>query len=366
MPASEVAADDEWHGAGASLGPDEPSERPMSESQPAGSEQLRLIAATYTPFNADGSIDLAAIPKYASYLLEHGIRDVFINGTTGESLSLTTDERKQLAEAWAQHSDELGIIIHTGHNSLPEAVELAAHAKAVGAVAISAMPPSFLRPDTMGDLLEFLACVAAAAPQTPFYYYHIPSLTHVPLMVDAFLELAIDRIPSFAGMKFTHEDLAEFAECKQKWGNRLEMMFGRDELLLPALAVGAQSAVGSFYNIIPEAFLAIGQRLSQQDLDGANQWAIYANRYIDLCKQVGVAPAGKWLLSQRGVCSPRLRLPLAALAESKQEWLGEEIQRLPQPEMPPKRHDAPLRTPHASASNHGGANSDPESLAGQQ
>ncbi|WP_425400026.1 dihydrodipicolinate synthase family protein [Aeoliella sp.] len=336
------------------------------DSRHATTEQLRLIPATYAPLGADGSVDLKAIPKYASYLLERGIRDVFINGTTGESLSLTTDERLKIAEVWGNHASELNIIVHTGHNCLPDAVALSSHAKSVGAVAISAMAPSFLRPQTTEDLLEFLAHLASAAPQLPFYYYHIPSLTHVPLEVDSFLQRAIDKIPSFAGIKFTHEDLGEFAQCNQKWGSRLELMFGRDELLLPALAIGARSAVGSFYNIIPEVFFAIEERLSHQDMEGANQWMLYALRYIDLCKQVGVAPAGKWLMSERGVCGPTLRLPLVSLDQSQQEWLREEIQRLPMPGASSERKDTPVRTPHSQPSRSGQGNQSPESIAGER
>ena len=138
-----------------------------------------LIAAPFTPMHADGRINLDIIPSYASLLAKDGVSGAFICGTTGEGSSLTIDERKSIAEAWATacNSLDLALIVHVGHNSVEEAKSLARHAQEIGANSVAALPPSYFKPGSMEALIAICAEIASAAPALPFYYYHIPSVT---------------------------------------------------------------------------------------------------------------------------------------------------------------------------------------------
>ena len=140
-----------------------------------------LIAATFTALNPDGSLNLGAIDRQASILLEDGVAGAFICGTTGEGPSLSTAERIQVAERWRTtvRSGSLKVIVHVGHNSLPESVSLARHAATIGADAISTVAPNYFKSQSVDDLLAFCIPVAKAAPALPFYFYEIPSLTGV-------------------------------------------------------------------------------------------------------------------------------------------------------------------------------------------
>jgi N-acetylneuraminate lyase len=98
-----------------------------------------LVAATFTAMHPNGTLNLSAIGHQASILQEDGVAGAFICGTTGEGPSLSSVERMQIAESW-RASVRLGalkVIVHVGHNSLPEAVSLAKHAETIGADAIS-------------------------------------------------------------------------------------------------------------------------------------------------------------------------------------------------------------------------------------
>src|SRR5690606_1408563 len=107
-----------------------------------------------------------------------------------------------------------------------------------------AMAPCFFRPSDERAMVQFLAPIAAAAPDARFYFYHMPSMTGVPLAMCEFIALATERIPNFVGVKYTHEDLSEYKLCVQQWGSQVELLFGRDELLIEAMAIGAEGAVG--------------------------------------------------------------------------------------------------------------------------
>src|SRR6185295_8538480 len=90
-----------------------------------------LVAATHTPFHADGSLNLDVIEKQAAHLLANGVKFAFIGGTTGESHSLALDERRALAQRWREvaHGSELKVIVHVGGNCLADARTLAAQAQ---------------------------------------------------------------------------------------------------------------------------------------------------------------------------------------------------------------------------------------------
>ncbi|QDU90490.1 4-hydroxy-tetrahydrodipicolinate synthase [Pirellulimonas nuda] len=286
---------------------------------------FRLIPATYTPMQGDGEIDFGAIPRYVEDLVANGIGDIFVNGTTGESLSLTTSERLRLVDAWAQHRGGLRMIVHVGDNCVRRSVAMAAHAEGAGADAVSCMSPTFFKPEGINGLLNFLSPIAAAAPATKFYYYYIPSMAGVPLAMSEFIAKAVERIPNFAGVKYTHENLEEFGDCLATWGDRIELFFGRDELLLPGMSIGAKAAVGSFYSIVPTLFQDLARRYFSGDSEGAVAATQRANRCIAAFKKVGVLAGGKHVLAQRGIGSGAARLPLEAVDPSQGRWLIDQL-----------------------------------------
>jgi N-acetylneuraminate lyase len=139
--------------------------------------KYELIPAVFSPIASDGDIDLSVIESYANYLYENGMSKVFVNGSTGESLSLTVEERKRITEEWILTiPSDMKIIVHVGHNCLPAAKELAGHAQQFNAHYISAMAPNFFKPANSDHLIDFLKEIAAEAPNIPFYFYYMPAM----------------------------------------------------------------------------------------------------------------------------------------------------------------------------------------------
>jgi len=274
-----------------------------------------LIAAPPTGFLADGSIDLAVVPPLAEHLHRQGLAGVFVNGTTGEGLSLTTAERETLALAWRKALPApMRLIVHVGHTCLAESRGLAAHAQRIGADAVATIPPIFYKPAGIDELIASCAAIAEAAPELPFYYYHIPSMTGVSIAVAPFLEAAVERIPNLAGAKFTFESLYDYIGCIRACDGRFDVLWGRDEMLLGALATGAQGAVGSTYNVMAPIFIKLIDAFRNGDLDRARALQARATTTIlDLGSRGCMFASLKVLLREQGVpIDTRMRLPIVA------------------------------------------------------
>lgn len=273
-----------------------------------------LVAAPFTPLHADGTLNPDVIGQQARSLRATGVRGAFVCGTTGECHSLTVAERKAVAERWVREAGkDMPIVVHVGHHSLPNAQELAAHAATIGASAIAALAPSYFKPQTVADLVDYCAELTAAAPQLPFYYYHIPSLTGVALPMADFLRQAAPRIPSLVGIKFTFTDLMMMQECMAVEDGRFDIVHGTDEILLAGLALGAQGAVGSTYNYAAATYHEVMRCFAAGDLVGARRAQQQAVAMVRVLIDFGGLRAGKAIMKLSGIdCGP-VRRPLRSL-----------------------------------------------------
>lgn len=288
-----------------------------------------LIAAPFTSMHADGSLRLETIEQQAELLVRSGVIGAFVCGTTGEGVALSCDERRKVAQRWKEVAGgELKIIVHVGHTCAGDAGELASHAAKIGAYAVAAMAPPFFRAAAVKDLVDFIAPIAQAAGQLPFYYYHIPSMTGVNLPMHRLLEEAAPRIPNLRGLKFTHNNLMEFQQCLTACDGQFDMLFGQDEILLAALAVGANGAVGSTYNYAAPLYLRMINAFRAGNLTEAQRYASRAVALVDVLMEFGPMAAGKAIMSLAGVdCGP-VRPPLPNLIESRRAQLFERIRKL--------------------------------------
>lgn len=281
-----------------------------------------LIAAPHTPFRADGALDLGVIPRQANLLARNGVTGAFVCGTTGEGHSLTVSERQQVASAWRTATPPgLKLIVHVGHLSLAESCALARHAAEIGADAIATIAPSFFKPTGVAELVECCRQIAAAAPQLPFYYYHMPAMTGVSIPVADFLPAASPVIPSLAGIKFTHEDLFDYGRSSEFEKGRYSMLFGRDEILLAGLSLGATGAVGSTYNYAAPLFLNLMKAFAAGDIATARREQARAREFIAVMNQYGGLAAGKAAMKLIGVDCGGVRLPLRQLTSSQEDSL---------------------------------------------
>lgn len=300
---------------------------PSPSPFPGPARLTGLVAATHTPLHEDGSLHLAIVEQQAAHLLSHGVRLAFIGGSTGESHSLNVDERRALAQRWAEvtRGSELRFIVHVGSNCLADARTLAAQAESLGALAISALAPSYFKPATLDGLIACCAEVAGAAPATPFYFYDIPGLTGVSLPMPEFLERAPGRIPTLAGLKFTNSDLLSYQLCLRAVGGRFDVPYGTDEWLLAALVLGARGAVGSTYNFAAPIYHRLMAAFARGDLEAARQEQFRSVQLVRILSRRGFMGSAKAVMQMLGVPVGPPRLPNTALSAEQSDALRAEL-----------------------------------------
>lgn len=289
-----------------------------------------LVAAVHTPFHANFELNLAVVETQAAFLLRQGVKAVFVGGTTGECASLSHTERLRLAERWVEvaRGSALRVIVHVGGNNLAEACAQAKVAARQGAWAIAALAPCYFKPRTIDDLVTWCEAIAASAPELPFYFYDIPSLTGVAFAMPEFLGRAAPRIPSLTGLKFTNPDLVAYQECLRADGGRWDLPFGVDEQFLAALALGARGAVGSGYNFAAPIYLRLLAAFARGDLDAAREEQWRGVQLVRALAAEGYLAASKWLMAELDVPVGPVRLPLRNLDASRVQPLREALDRL--------------------------------------
>jgi N-acetylneuraminate lyase len=289
-----------------------------------------LVVATHTPFHADGSLNLSVVEKQAAHFLKHDVTKVFVGGTTGECTSLTLEERRALAQQWSEvaRGTQLKIIVHVGSNCLADARSLAVQAQALGAVAISAFSPSYFKPRNLDALMGCCADIASAAPETPFYFYDIPSLTNVSFPMQEFLARAPARIPTLAGIKFTNPDLVAYQFVLRADDGRWDVPFGIDEHFLGALAMGARGAVGSGFNFAAPIYQRLLRAFAAGDLNAAREEQFRGVQLVHLIAGYGYMGAAKAMMEMLGVLAGPPRLPNTHLAPEQVSELRGKLEKL--------------------------------------
>ena len=286
---------------------------------------IGLIDAPFTPMKPNGDINLEPIPAYAAMLAKNGLKGVFINGSSGEGYMLMPDERKQLAEAWmAAVPAGFKVIVHVGSCCLRESVELARHAASIGAWGIGSMAPPFPKIGRIEELVKYCEAIAAAAPELPFYYYHIPAFNGAFLPMLDFLKAVDGRIPNFAGIKYTDENMMDFQLCLEFKNRKYNIMWGRDEMLLEALSIGADAFIGSTYGYMAPLYQAIARAFEAGDIKKAASLQFEAVRLITLLDKYG-SGTGKGFMKAAGLDLGPCRRPLVTLEGERYEAFLQEL-----------------------------------------
>jgi len=286
-----------------------------------------LIAATHTPTDSQGRLNLDAVEVQARHLVKHGVAGVFIAGTTGESHSFTVAERQALAERWTAVAKDLPlkVVVHVGSNCLDDAQALARHAEQSRAAAISALAPSYFKAPTPRHLAEFLAAIAASAAQTPFYYYDIPSWTGVNFPCAAVMGELKTRAVNFAGVKYTNADLAGLQAALHFADGVYDILWGTDEALLAGWSLGCRGAVGSTYNFAAPIYHRVLEAFARGDLPAAQAAQLQSVTMVATIAKYGFLPASKSVMGMLGVECGTARPPLAALDEQQLTNLRQDL-----------------------------------------
>lgn len=288
-----------------------------------------LIAATFTPMKDNGELNISAIPSIVNQLVAEGVAGLYVCGGTGEGISLTNNERMIVAEAYIKAANgKVPVFIHVGQDSVFAARELAKHALANGADGISAMTPTYFKPNSTRALIDSLKVITEAAPDLPFIYYHFPAKSMLQLNLDEFVEMAGDQLPSMYAIKFTDSKVYDLQSILHVSNGKLKVFFGTDEMLLTGLLAGASGAIGSTYNFALPLYLKLIEAWKDNDLVKAQYLQNLSVTMVKTFAPFGGIEGQKAIMSMVGMeCGPT-RLPLNILSISEIEQLRQQLEEI--------------------------------------
>jgi len=290
-----------------------------------------LIAAPFTPFHKDGSLNLDIIPTYCQMLQSNKVTGAFICGSTGEGVSLTLEEKKLIMNAWASavgYNPNFTVIPFLGGTCIADCKNLALYAKSIGLRAVAFTAPYYFKPANANVLAKACIEIGEAVPDLAFYYYHIPVLTGVDMTMYELLQAVHGKLSNFAGIKYTHEDFMDYFSCMRFANGTYDMLWGRDENMLSALVLGAKGAVGSTYNYAAPLYMALIEAYNNNNLESARALQQQSIEMIRLLGKYGGIATGKAYMKKMGMDCGEFRLPISNMSDAQFELFSRDVDAL--------------------------------------
>jgi len=270
------------------------------------------ITALITPFR-DGAVDEAAFVALIERQIAAGIHGLVPAGTTGETSTLSHDEHRRVVELCVQTArGRVPVIAGAGSNATSEAIDLARHAKAVGADAVLVVAPYYNRPSQEGLYRHYAAINDAV--QTPVITYNVPGRTVADLSNETLERLS--TLPNIVGIKDATGDLTRISIQRLTCGPEWVLLSGDDPTGLGYIAHGGAGCISVTSNVAPESVAAFYNAALARDWDTA---LYLQDRLIRLHKALflDASPAPtKFAMAQLGLCSDEVRLPISPCAEA--------------------------------------------------
>ena len=281
-----------------------------------------VLTAIVTPFARDGRVDLDRFRTLASHLVDNGSDGLVVTGTTGESPTLSDDERFSLYEAAVDEVGDRAIVVAgTGTYSTAHSVHLTARAHELGVHAFLVVTPYYNKPPVRGIVEHFRAI--ADVSDRPIVAYNIPGRVALNLETDAIAQLA--EIPTVRAVKQANDDLDQARRIVELG---LDLYAGDDDLVLPFLEVGGRGGVCVHTHVVGPQVKEMVRRFRAGDVDGARALDDELRPSIDLLRVVVNPIAIKCALNLLGHEVGGLRLPLVDASDPEREAVRGCLERL--------------------------------------
>lgn len=283
-----------------------------------------LVAAAYNPMNPDQSLAPEKIGELVDYAVRQKFEGLFVNGSTGEFPSLSTRERQICAEAYLESArNRLPVILNIASCSIEELRMLAEHALPYDPDAFCLMTPFYFKPANAREFADFVKEAAKFCGDKPLFLYHAPALADSCFDLPEFLKIMLDEVPSFAGVKYTGSDLFEFRWCTTL-SPRLQMFYGRDEMLLGALAMGAEAAIGTTFNYLPRVYRGVIDAFNANEMEKARELMDVSRRAVLISRQFGISSL-KLFMKLAGIDIGPMRTPCNRITPEQEKAFFETV-----------------------------------------
>ena len=286
-----------------------------------------VIPAFYACYDEKGEISPGGVQALTRYFADKGVRGVYVNGSSGECIYQSVEDRKLILENVMKAAEgRLTVIAHVACNNTRDSMELARHAESLGVDAIAAIPPIYFRLPEHA-IAKYWNDISFAAPNTDFVIYNIPQLAGVALTMNLFAEMR--KNPRVIGVKNSSMPVQDIQMFKQEGGEDYIIFNGPDEQFISGLAIGAEGGIGGTYGAMPELFLTLEEYVKAGELEKARKLQYKVNEIIyKLCSahgnMYGVIKAV--LKINEGLELGGVREPLTNLIESDKAVVREAAQ----------------------------------------
>ncbi|EZP78094.1 dihydrodipicolinate synthase [Parageobacillus genomosp. 1] len=274
----------------------------------------KIVTAMVTPFDSKGNIDFAKTTSLVNYLLENGTDSLVIAGTTGESPTLTTEEKVALfRHVVSVVNGRVPVIAGTGTNNTRASIELTKKAEEIGVDAVMLVAPYYNKPNQEGLYQHFKAI--AESTSLPVMLYNIPGRSVVNIAVDTVVRLS--EIPNIVAVKDASGNLDAMTEIIARTREDFQLYSGDDSITLPVLAIGGAGVVSVASHIIGNEMQQMIAAFEAGELAKA---AKLHQKLLPIMKGLFAAPNPvpvKTALQLKGLDVGSVRLPLVPLTEQE-------------------------------------------------
>ncbi len=228
-----------------------------------------VIPAFYACYDKEGNISPEGVQALTKYFVEKGVKGVYVNGSSGECIYQSVEDRKIVLENVMKAAEgKLTVIAHVACNNTKDSMELARHAESLGVDAIAAIPPIYFRLPEYA-IAQYWNDISSAAPNTDFVIYNIPQLAGVALTQGLFAEMR--KNPKVIGVKNSSMPVQDIQMFKQAAGEAYIIFNGPDEQFMSGCVIGAEGGIGGTYGVMPELFLKLDELVKACDMDTARE-----------------------------------------------------------------------------------------------
>ena len=281
-----------------------------------------VLTATVAPFDSDGKVDADKYAELCTFLVDNGSDGVVVNGTTGESATLSEDERLELIRAALDAiGDRATVIAGTGTNNTAHSVHLTEQAHEAGAHGVLVVTPYYNKPPPRGIVEHFKA--VAAATDRPVIAYNIPGRVVINIEPETMTQLA--EIPNVKAVKQSNADLDQARHIVELG---LDLYAGDDDLVLPFVELGGRGGICVHTHIVGSQVKEMIRRAREGDLDGARELDEELKPAIELIGVVTGPIQIKAALNLLGHDVGGLRLPLVEADEDEKARIRSCLERL--------------------------------------
>jgi 4-hydroxy-tetrahydrodipicolinate synthase len=278
----------------------------------------QVLTAMVTPFDQNGEVDFNATRILVDYLIENGTDGIVVAGTTGESPTLTTEEKVALFKLVVDAvNGRVPVIAGTGSNNTRASISLTKQAEAAGVDGIMLVTPYYNKPSQEGLFQHFSAI--AHSTSLPVMLYNIPGRSVVNMSVETIVSLS--KINNIVAVKEASGDLDAMAQIISKTTSDFTLYSGDDGLTLPVLAIGGTGVVSVSSHIIGNEMQEMINSFKNGDVLGA---AAAHRTLLPIMKALFAAPSPgpvKSALNMRGLHVGGVRLPLIPLNDEEERAL---------------------------------------------